>query len=1092
MARIAGTTTLILTIALRVFAADSVQQSAEIRLVSSDPDPQPFFAGAVPRTEFIADDASLNDVCGVGDFCWAVGERGVVVRSSDGGQTWSTQVLNADCSLKCVCFLTNQIGFVAGHRFDRFERRRKGVLLKTRDGGQTWSVPQNEHDLPSQQLMSSTIGVSQLPPLEFVRFFDLHNAVAIVSPDVDGAGSQVLRTTDGGSSWSVIPSDSPNTRLCFGAFASAQEGIVVGHSRTWGAVVGNRLVSLSDPQSTFRRIRGASISAGGSSWIAGDGGLLLHSDNGGIDWKPPTGLLSPKLGEILDYQTVDEDNGRVCVAGSPGGVVLYSDDNGKTWSFRPVANPAPIHRLKFTGASQIIAVGAFGIIHRSDDSGQTWQTVRNKDYRCAVLCLATEPHAIPFRMLAAVSGDQGYRSVVLQPSTQLHRGSADPRATRQRLQPAIAATGGNHFDQDWMFARNQPLQEEVRSELLRTWNRQTDSRVGQLLPQRMAQMIRTWRPDVICIDRSKENDQVAELWLQALGSAKGIADGSDPRGAILDKVGLSAWTVSRIFLRQPNRIHSSLSYDPADLLPNLGTSVELIAGESLLRSGLLTGDHSSTVRPQRIDAYTAYESGTATATPRHLMAGNIHAAGTESRRQLKSLAPEQQELLKKTVARDRVLRGALNGYIQQAGTPLGLTASLRSVGAQLPPQLALRQLLDLAAVYESVENLDGEIAVLKEITERFPDTPESVHAAEQLFQFYSSAELRFFRRQSGKSEMPNDEIVTAPKSIPGLPDTSRFEAEQTSGTITGNSIVKNAIVKRGVGTSFHNSNGSSQTAVDQRWDSNAHAALAMLNRLAPQRAGSPEILLRQAANLRRQGNYGQNSTVLSRAAAGTGMYALLATAELQSVHGAAESPVPEVNLPKASAKPLLDAVFTEQCWQDAFEIHLTAGADKQAAEPDCLIMLCWDKDHVYLSGRVEHVAGHHSRLDKTAPRSHDAAHGDFDRVSFTFDTDRDYTTGFHFTVDETGQTGERCWRAKNWNPQWYVAADADDRVWRFEIAIPQEEILNRPLRAGDLWGLRIHRTAPGILQQSLSNAESKAKNGSTKGWGLLRFVRNRK
>ena len=156
------------------------------------------------------------------------------------------------------------------------------------------------------------------------------------------------------------------------------------------------------------------------------------------------------------------------------------------------------------------------------------------------------------------------------------------------------------------------------------------------------------------------------------------------------------------------------------------------------------------------------------------------------------------------------------------------------------------------------------------------------------------------------------------------------------------------------------------------------------------------------------------------------------------------------------------------------------------------VMLAWDDDHVYLSGRVEFVAGHTNRMDTTRERRFDADHHDRERVTVFFDTDRDYMTGFHFTIDETGQTSERCWRAKNWNPEWFVAADADERVWRFEVAIPQEELLARQLKAGDLWGLRIRRICPGVVVQSLVSADSESRERDTQGFGLVKFIRNRK
>ena len=86
----------------RTESAEPAANGQLISTISADPNPRPFFSGPVPRSEFIAEDASLNDVCGVGQTCWAVGERGVITHSIDGGRTWTTRLLPADCSLTSV------------------------------------------------------------------------------------------------------------------------------------------------------------------------------------------------------------------------------------------------------------------------------------------------------------------------------------------------------------------------------------------------------------------------------------------------------------------------------------------------------------------------------------------------------------------------------------------------------------------------------------------------------------------------------------------------------------------------------------------------------------------------------------------------------------------------------------------------------------------------------------------------------------------------------------------------------------------------------------------------------------------------------
>lgn len=1062
-----------------------------------DPAPTPFYSGPVARTEHIADDASLNDVCGIGSDCWAVGERGVIVRSNDAGATWKTALVPAECSLTSVCFLTNQIGFVAGSRFDAFQKQHVGVLLTTRDGGESWTVvgaPLSNGDAN----VGTAIGVipaDSLPPISFVKYFDLQHAVAIAMPDVANSGSLVLRTADGGRTWNALSSEQNSTRWQSAAFFSPNDGIVVGLGDAAGSVVGDRVITLRQPQRTLRRRRDTSLSSDGSGWMVGDGGLLRTTMDGGVTWPPPVGRLAPALNDVFDYRTVDHDGLNVCVAGSPGSVVLHSADGGASWKFRQLTSSAPINRIRFVGKSTVLAVGAFGVIQRSNDAGLTWSATRNGNYRAAVLCLATDVNDTSFRMLTDISGDQGFRSVVVQPSASLPREGIDDSVAADRLRIALPMAGANVFSQDWMFSRTQPMQHQVQPELLKTWGMQTDGRLTEILPQRLAQLIRIWRPDAICIDRSSETDEVAKIWLQALEPATAIAAGANPRGAILDQVGLRKWSVSRTVVKLTGADTSPLNFAGDSLLENLGTTSDLVAEYCEAAAELSDAiDADSAANQSTTVAYAVIENGQAAATPSHLLAAVMHTPGSDARRRTALISPEQQEQWQQIAQQDRTKRAALKGHLASAETPLSLIADLQTLGRNLPARLALQQLQHLASLYESLENLEGQIAVLREITRRFPEAPESADAAELLFQFYSSEELRFLRRREGDTSLLVDREdfgQQALERIPGISVTSSATLQHDNNSVPRNGLVLQADERLGQGVRLPKSNGRATAAIDEAWDRNADAALRLLYTLAPNRATSPRTLLRHAANVRRRGTLGDNSTVLSKAAAGDGLYALLARAELQSTHGANQTPVPVINLPKILSKPVLDGDITELCWQEAFELHLADKSDSSDAKSDCLIMLAWDEDHLYVAGRIELLDGHSNQLDKSIARHHDTDHKLRDRVKISFDADRDFTSAYEFTIDEAGQTSERCWRATSWNPEWFVAEQADETVWRFELAIPQTELRQLPISAGDLWAIRIQRLVPGVLEQSLVNPDPDAGNDSTQGFGLLRFIRNR-
>ncbi len=60
-------------------------------------------------------DAWLADVCFVDAQCgWAVGDRGVIWHTEDGGRQWRLQPSGAACTLQSVCFINRKIGWAAG------------------------------------------------------------------------------------------------------------------------------------------------------------------------------------------------------------------------------------------------------------------------------------------------------------------------------------------------------------------------------------------------------------------------------------------------------------------------------------------------------------------------------------------------------------------------------------------------------------------------------------------------------------------------------------------------------------------------------------------------------------------------------------------------------------------------------------------------------------------------------------------------------------------------------------------------------------------------------------------------------------------
>jgi photosystem II stability/assembly factor-like uncharacterized protein len=119
----------------------------------------------------------LIDIAQAGDAVVAIGDRGNVVRSTDGRQ-WTQVAIPVHATLTDVDFIDARHGWIVGH---------DGVVLHTVDGGQTWALQRFE---PAQN--QPLLGVVALDALHVVAF---------------GAYGLMLSSVDGGKTWA--PVDAP-------------------------------------------------------------------------------------------------------------------------------------------------------------------------------------------------------------------------------------------------------------------------------------------------------------------------------------------------------------------------------------------------------------------------------------------------------------------------------------------------------------------------------------------------------------------------------------------------------------------------------------------------------------------------------------------------------------------------------------------------------------------------------------------------------------------------------------------------------------------------------------------------------------------
>ena len=163
----------------------------------------------------LRNDAWLHDVCFVdATRGWAVGDRGTIWHTGDGGRNWQLQESGVACTLWSVSFLDAATGWAAGGFSHPYLHTSSGVVLATRDGGRHWYRDRG----------------GLLPDLKRIGFFDAKRgwAAGNSSPLFPGG---VFSSRDGGRSWTAACGGG-TAGWTSGDFFDPHTGILAGRNAT--------------------------------------------------------------------------------------------------------------------------------------------------------------------------------------------------------------------------------------------------------------------------------------------------------------------------------------------------------------------------------------------------------------------------------------------------------------------------------------------------------------------------------------------------------------------------------------------------------------------------------------------------------------------------------------------------------------------------------------------------------------------------------------------------------------------------------------------------------------------------------------------
>lgn len=173
---------------------------------------------------------------------WAVGDLGLIVKTTDGGNTWTPQTSGTSKYLNNTFFTSSTTGFIVGD---------SNIVLKTTNGGTTWSAASSPSNLYFNDVL----------------FTSSSNGWIV------GSDGGVFKTTDGGATWTAVNIGS--TDMLWGIrFRNATEGWIYGFNGTMYYTNNGGSTWVKQTNKNINTILGMSFNSDGNGILCGTYGHI--------------------------------------------------------------------------------------------------------------------------------------------------------------------------------------------------------------------------------------------------------------------------------------------------------------------------------------------------------------------------------------------------------------------------------------------------------------------------------------------------------------------------------------------------------------------------------------------------------------------------------------------------------------------------------------------------------------------------------------------------------------------------------------------------------------------------------------------------
>lgn len=974
-----------------------------------------------PITDW-SDDACLNDVFFLdSELGWVVGDRGVILRTTDGGRRWEQIVSPVECKLDGVFFNSARDGWIVGGFAEPVTHLSTGVVLRTKDGGRTWRRISNSRIPWMKQIHMATDRAGW--------------ALGHRSPIFP---SGLMLTQDGGASWRPFPGEvqgewTAAARLGMNQFA------LVGRDRTASvANQGELETAFVWPTGEFDLHTIAMVDQR-YGWTAGDAGSVLMTDDGGGSWDEPPVPLDANVAREFDWRTIAARGDRVWVAGNPGSRIGRSVDQGQSWEWVPTGSNFPINRIYFLDEDRGWAIGDMGTILSTIDGGRTWLLSRNAAERVALLGVFESHKNIPLELFARHSGNDGcFSAVSMLDKIQTNQPTVSPIHDRIHLALSNVGVSGYSFD-------------------LASSREGNESSEYERLKERLVRQLRTWRPEVVvcdAVDDSSTPQRISiELFREAIRDA---ADESKYPNQVT-QAGLQPWRVTKLFTRSLEDERRDELLPINQFAPRLGTSLEdyCLVGNGLIKPFDSKVELQQGWRFVGLDMDGAFSPGGAGGSS--LFSGIDPNRMREMQRVLLPPGPGNLEVMRRQARKWEWIDRISVTTTTTGGDADIWMREVEGLLIGLGPTGGGNVLFQLALAHEKNRQYEAAARAMHMLVTDYQDHPLWDGAILWLIRYYSSSEARWLLHP--KAAEPHINVAAEPTDDDPYADVMQdFQVQQTE--YHDPVQVPFSLRQRIDDRHIHD------VGVDDR-AGHARQLIQTLANRRPLVAALAQVEISQAAVDRVWTGMQPTSTqAIASARQAGGRWGQLGAIEHWLREAVDAPPVPVMLCRKALSPPNLDGDLGDPIWEQTPVVELgLLGAESRLQPTQTKIRIAYDHEFLFLAVECQQVGTDTSEaspeLKELQPRERDAAIGKRDRIAFALDVDRDYATAFVFEVDPNGKCRESTLGSTDWNPQWFIAPGRQGEAWTAEIAIPFSQLGIATPNDRDAWGIALQRCLPG-------------------------------